>query len=300
MAKRDFFTRYLLIIRKVRRSRKSDFKEIAGYVFQQSELLDKPLELTIRTFQRDLNEIRSIFGIDIKCDRSTHQYYISDDFQEGYITRILESFDVFTSLTQVDNLSSQLIFEKRCTLGSEFIFDLLQAIKQKRVVTLVHQKYYDDESTIRDVEPYALKEFKHRWYLFARDLNDDTLKTFGLDRIQGINVSYTGFSGKDLPDPFLHFQNCYGIIRPMESEEEEVMFSTDPEQAKYLKSYPLHRSQAVQEENGDECIFKLKVFITYDFIRELMSMGDTIKVISPGSLRDALLAQARHMVKVYS
>jgi predicted DNA-binding transcriptional regulator YafY len=176
----------------------------------------------------------------------------------------------------------------------------LQAIKKKRVVTLVHQKYDDDESTVRDVEPYALKEFKHRWYLFARDLDDDTLKTFGLDRIQGIHVSHTGFPGKDMPDPFLHFQNCYGIIRPMESVEEEVIFSTDPEQANYLKSYPLHESQAVREENEDECIFTLKVFITYDFIRELMSMGDTIKVISPASLQDALLAQARNMVKAYS
>jgi predicted DNA-binding transcriptional regulator YafY len=299
MAKRDFFIRYLLVIRKLRSTHQADFGEISDYIFQQSVLLDSPIELNIRTFQRDLNEIRSIFGIDVKCDRRTRRYYISDDFQEGFITRMLEAIDVFTSLTQLDSISSQVIFEKGCTRGSEFIFDLLQAIKQKRIITIVHQKYSDEESTLREVEPYALKEFKDRWYLFARDLNDGTLKTFGLDRVQGLAATSGVYASENITEPMQYFKDCFGIIRPTEGKAEEILLSMKPEQAKYIKSYPLHESQEIIEDNVHECVLRLKVFVTYDLVQEIMSMGDMVKVIAPTSLKKELLAQARNIVKLY-
>jgi len=299
MAKRDFFLRYLLIIKKLRSSQRANFKEISDYIFQQSELIDAPIQLNIRTFQRDVVEIRSIFGIDIRCDRSSTQYYISDDFQEGFIVRILEAIDIFTTLTQLNNISSQVLFEKRCSIGSQYIYDLLQAIKKKRIVTLSHQKYYEVTSTVRDVEPYALKEFKNRWYLFAKDLDDSRLKTFGLDRVNGVFTTEKVFISNKLPDPTQYFQDCFGIIRPTDGEPKEVILSTDPEQAKYLKSFPLHESQRIIKDDDSECVIKLRIYITYDFVQELLSLGDTIKVIAPESLQKELLNYATNMVKMY-
>lgn len=299
MAKRDYFIRYLFIIRKLRKCESASFEEIADFVFQQSELLDSPIKLNIRTFQRDVREISTIFGIDIKCNRKTNRYAVLTDHLEYSAFRILEAFDIFSALTQMDHVDAYLLPEKRCALGTEFLFDLLTAIKHKQIVTFIYQKYDDSESSLREVEPLALKEFRNRWYLFANDMQDDSLKTFGLDRIRSVCVTGNNFSALHHPDPFLHYRDCFGIFRPAEGTAEEVVFVTTREQAMYLKSFPLHESQQVLDENDTECRFSLRVFITYDFIMELMAMGESVKVISPVSLRKELYRQAKELSSYY-
>jgi predicted DNA-binding transcriptional regulator YafY len=43
--------------------------------------------------------------------------------------------------------------------------------------------------TSRKVHPLALKESKDRWYLIAIDTKDKILKSFGLDRINYLDVA---------------------------------------------------------------------------------------------------------------
>ena len=56
-------------------------------------------------------------------------------------------------------------------------------------------------------------------------------------------------------------------------------------QAKYLHTLPLHHSQKVLERNDKYTIFSYFVSPTFDFKQELLSLGDTIEVLEPLSLR---------------
>ena len=60
MSKKQFIKRYSLIINKLRKNA-SSFEEIQKYLQQQSELDEEKYEISIRTFQREIKEVRIVF-----------------------------------------------------------------------------------------------------------------------------------------------------------------------------------------------------------------------------------------------
>ena len=55
-------------------------------------------------------------------------------------------------------------------------------------------------------------------------------------------------------------------------------------QGRYVKSLPLHASQQIILENEQELQVQLTLFVTHDFVMELLSFGDQVKVLKPKSL----------------
>jgi predicted DNA-binding transcriptional regulator YafY len=60
-------------------------------------------------------------------------------------------------------------FENRKAAGTENLHELLHAIQNNLQVTFQYQKYWDEKPTLKTVSPYALKEFRNRWYLVGED-----------------------------------------------------------------------------------------------------------------------------------
>jgi predicted DNA-binding transcriptional regulator YafY len=289
MAKQDYILRYLTIIRKLRKSGEATFSEIRQYLEQESEIQDRPFTLSSRTFQRDLQEIRTLFLIDIQFNFSSKVYYIADDQQTDLNNRMLESIDTLNSLKLAGDMSRYMIFEKRKARGTHHFYGLLHAIRNRIVINLVHQKYDDDEPTGRLAEPLALKESKGRWYLFAKDRNDKKFKTFGLDRILDFENTASRFdypAGLDVNEVFRH---CFGVINPGNEAPCEIILSFSNEQGKYIKSYPIHESQTILADTGGGLKIKLLMNITHDLVMELLSYGDSVEVIAPVSLRKTLV-----------
>jgi predicted DNA-binding transcriptional regulator YafY len=56
----------------------------------------------------------------------------------------------------------------------------------------------------------ALKESKDRWYLIAIDTKDKILKSFGLDRINYLDVAKNQFREKYKYNFREHFKNAFG------------------------------------------------------------------------------------------
>ena len=172
--------------------------------------------------------------------------------------------------------------------GTEHFYGLLHAVKNGIVICFDYQKFWDDKPSRRLVNPYALKEFKGRWYLLAKDLKDERLKTFGLDRMQNLELTKKKFIyPKDL-DVGQLFKNCFGIINPQETQIENIILSFDAEQGKYIKSFPLHESQKTITDNETELRISLDVYLTHDLLMEILSYGERVKVIAPNSLKQEL------------
>jgi predicted DNA-binding transcriptional regulator YafY len=283
MSKRDYIIRYLLVVKKLRNSGTATFNEINDYIRREFELMDAPRDISIRTFQRDLNEIRTIFNIDIKCNNS-NQYYIVEDENSVFNNRMMEAFDIINSLNTGQQLAHHMILEKRCPLGTEHLFGLLHAIRNLNIVRFTYQKFYEPDITLREVEPYALKEFKGRWYLLSKDKKDDHVKTFALDRIKELEITKKRYIYPQDLDPNDYFRNCFGVITSDDEDPAEIILSFKPLQGKYIKSFPLHESQRILEDNEEELRIALNLYVTHDFIMELLSYGENVKVIQPGSL----------------
>jgi predicted DNA-binding transcriptional regulator YafY len=298
MSKRESISRYNLIIKKLRKH-PSTFSEIAEFLAFESELQEYNFNVSKRTFQRDIEDIRSVYNIDIQYDFSRKVYYIDIEEQPEVNERILEAFDTFNALNISDRLSNFIHFEKRRPQGTENLYGLLHAIKNKVQISFLYQKFWEDEITLRITEPYALKEFKNRWYILANDLKDNQVKSFALDRLTELEITKNRFQFPKNFNVNEHYKYCFGIISPNGHKPEEVVLSFDPIQGKYIKTLPLHESQEILVDNQDELLIKLTLFVTHDFFMEILSFGENVKVIQPACLIDDVKTTCRKVLNLY-
>jgi predicted DNA-binding transcriptional regulator YafY len=292
MPKREYILRYTSIIKRLRKS-EATFEEISDYLQRESEFQGYEFTVSKRTFQRDLDDIRSLYEIDIQYNFSRKVYHIAEDNREEENNRMLEAFDLFNTLNKSEGFSDYIHFEKRKPQGTEHFYGLLHAIKNRFALQLTHHKFWEDKPTLRTVKPLGLKEFKGRWYLLAMDEKDSKIKTFGLDRILDFTITKQRFEKISAKEISSLFDNSFGIINPDNTKPEKIVLSFSSEEGKYIKTYPLHSSQKIISENEGETRIELYLHITYDFVMELLSYGSELEVIKPDSLR-------KEMCKTYS
>lgn len=287
MSKRESIARYNLIIKKLRKN-PATFNEIADYLSLESELQDYNFNISKRTFQRDAEDILSVYNIDIQYDFSRKVYFIDTEQQPEVNERILEAFDIFNALNITDRLSDYIHLEKRRPQGTQNLYGLLHAIKTQIQIIFSYQKYWENDLTTRTVEPYALKEFKNRWYLLARDAKDKKVKSFALDRVTELEFTKKKFQFENDYKVAQHYKYCFGIISPNDHKPQEVILSFKQIQGKYIKSLPLHETQEVLIDSEEELRIKLTLYLTHDFIMELLSLGENVKILQPTSLINEL------------
>jgi predicted DNA-binding transcriptional regulator YafY len=294
MSKRGYISRYLLILKQLKRKRYSTYEDLKAYIANQFEYLQMQddnllIGFSKRTLQRDLKEIRNVFGIDIEYSKSQKGYYISQNENENMnFQRMMEAFDIFNSLKFANDLTPLIHFEKRGPQGTENLYGLLHAIKNKHKIKFNYQKFWDEEISQRLVEPYALKEFKNRWYVIAKDSKDNKIKSFALDRLTNLEITNQTYQYPENYSIEQSYRYCFGITSPNDEEPQDIILSFDPFQGKYIKTLPLHDTQQVLVDNEIEMKIKLKLYLTHDFIMELLSFGDSMKVIEPKSLADQI------------
>ena len=88
-------------------------------------------------------------------------------------------------------------------------------------------------------------------------------------------------------------------MAPNDDAPQDIILSFDPFQGKYIKTLPLHESQQILIDNKDELQLKLNLYLTYDFIMELLSYGEKVKVLKPRSLANEIKAAHQKAVGQY-
>lgn len=305
MSKRGYISRYLLILKKLKVKPYSTYEELQAYIENQFDFLqmqDDTLNIGFskRTLQRDLKEIRNVFGIDIEYSKTNKGYYISQSETENMnFQRMIEAFDMFNSLNLAQDLTPFIHLEKRRPQGTENLYGLLHAIKNKLKIKFTYQKFWEEEVSQRLVEPYALKEFKNRWYILAKDSKDNNIKSFALDRLTNLEITTQHYQYPDNYSIEQNYRYCFGIISPNGSAPQDIILSFDPFQGKYIKTLPLHETQEVLVDNDQETRIKLKLCLTHDLLMELLSFGDNMKVIEPKKLSDEIKEAHKKAYKQY-
>ena len=305
MAKNEQMLRLLFIEEFLRRrkDRGATYPEIADYL--ETQFAEKGLELkfTERTFQRDKLAIADVFGIQISYSRKKNAHFIEEEELELSQESVFDQLLLVEAYRETKGKADVMFFEPRRARGLEHLNGLIHAITQKKVLSFTYQKFWENEKSSKVVMPYALKEFKNRWYLLAADYQAKNpsffLKTYGLDRISDLNISNTSFKRENI-DIEKAYKNSFGIISTLGKETQEILLKFDREQANYVKALPLHHSQTVIAENETETIFRVSLMPTYDFQREILSYGKRVQVLAPESFIQELKAEVEIMLKNFS
>ena len=302
--KKDFYlTRYALIIKRLESS-PATYAQLEEYLLGSFEFQDAKITgYSIRTLQRDIKEIASLFNLNIhNKKKGDNRYYIESrpvmEIDE-YNQKLLESFQISNALNLHPDFSSFVFFETRKPTGLEHFYDLFFAIRNKRVVTFEHFSYQTRLMTSRKVQPLALKESKNRWYLIAVDTKDKALKSFGLGRINYLEVSNGKFREKYNLNFKEYFQNAFGVMNLAQQKPERIVLKCSRHQGEYIRSFPLHTSQKSFRETPQHIWFEFFLHPTYDFMQEVLSFGQEAVILEPACLSEQVTAHLKNALKNY-
>lgn len=294
MAKIDSIKRQMFIVDFLRKQPAS-FEEINAYLQNKETQEDFYLSISQRTFQRDRNEIESVWGIEIKFNKRENYYEIVNEEVDNF-DRIMEAFDTVSVLNQSKRLGSYIYLEKRKSKGTEFFTGIVYAIKNNFSIRFQHHSYWKETISERHVMPIAIKEVQSRFYLVSWDLDKNKLRNFGLDRITDFVVTNKKNSSPKI-NVEEYYQHSFGI--KCHDAPVKIVLEFENDQKEYVKSLPFHSSQKITKENESTFILELFMYPTDDFIMEIMRCGSTCEVKAPSFLRDELIKEIKKIQKKY-
>ena len=294
MAKQDVIKRQFLIVEFLR-NKPASFKQISNFLLNKQYELDYDLAISQRTFQRDCNEIESLWGVEIAFNKRENHYEIVNNENDLHFDRIMEAFDTVAVLQKSKTVSNYLYLEKRKSKGTEYFNGILHAIQNQLVVTFQLNSYWQAASFRRCV-PKAIKESQNRYYLIAYDLDKNDFRNYGLDRISNFVITSEKQKTPEI-NVEAFYQHAFGIQCYNDPVEIILEFANDQKQ--YIQSLPLHASQKIIKENNETFTVALFMHPTNDFVMEIMRYGAICEVIEPPFLRDRIKDEVKHLQEKY-
>lgn len=196
-----------------------------------------------------------------------------------------------------------IYFEKNDSLtGLHYITPLYEAISAEKPVLMTYHSFKSPRENSFIFSPYVLKEFRNRWFVFGRKAGKTGVLNLPLDRIQSIDPAPKDaeFTPIGKFNPETYFNDLIGVTKDRTMKPQKVRFWAEAWQVPYIKTKPLHKSQMVVEidEEGNG-IFQIEVILNYELEKDLLGFGESIKVLSPKSLRDSIAGRLRAAAKNY-
>ena len=287
--------RYILIIQKLSGKKKYvPVTEMLSYLNRQMEIRGYEVGLSIRTLQRDILDIESMFEVEIK-NRRGEGYFIAEQTINPDIRydELLLNFDLLTSLNNSPENSGFIIPEHHRPKNIDCITALIHAIKNDYTVCFDYKLIRRNSVISKTVNPHFLKESLGLWYLVTID-DVGNLRTYAVDRINNLVTLPIKFKRNQYICPDNLFQNSYGIWDDSDIPIDEVELTYSPLDGYFLKTTPLHSSQEILVDNDEEFRIKLKIRITNDFVMALLARSSSMTVIKPQSLRHRINEIYKH------
>ena len=299
----DKIRRYVWLLDTIYRAgeRGITFDEI-NEKWQRYDLLSEGRTYPKRTFEQHKEEIQETFNVEICCDRKTNRYFISDreELRNQSLTLrwLINTFNLHNIIGQSKSLKDRIGLGD-IPAGQDHLIDIIDLMNNSCTFDMEYQKFYADEKKpYRNMEPYGVHIFQRRWYVLARNPENDTLHTYALDRIISLKKNSITFK---MPKDFSisdFFRNCFGIIKDA-TPKQHIVLKANAFQAKYLKTLPLHETQQVVSEDDAFSVFSYDLCPTYDFKQKILSYMCNVEIIEPQSFRNEIIEEIEAMRELY-
>ena len=302
MAK-NYFKSYIWLLETLQTRGRLTLKEIKD-LWMRTTINDDKKELATRTFANHVAAIADIFGIDIVCDRTNNTYSIENtEDMDGTGTRswMLDALSLNSLLNESAGMKDRIFFEN-VPSSHQFLTTIIQAIRDNRKLKVRYQGYRMDEERTFELEPYFIREFKRRWYLYGHKDYDKDCKPhmYALDRMLEVEILPDSFKVPDGLDAKAWFQSLYGVRKYDDMKSQQVLLKVYGKQVRYFRSLPLHSSQEEIETHRDHSIFAYNLAPDYDFKQDVLSFGDTVEVLEPVGFRESIAEIVHKMTNNYT
>lgn len=179
--------------------------------------------------------------------------------------------------------------------GLEFLSPLYDSIIKHEPIKVHYHSFRSEKDVRFRISPYLLKEYNNRWFLLGYVEKHQTIQTLALDRILKVEIDPQGaYVPNTFFDPDTYLDEMVGVTRDLSSEKEVVTLWIDAEQAPYVLTKPIHRSQQLVTTAEDgSIIVSLQLIVNLELQRVILGYGSHIEVIAPRYLRQHI---ARHIL----
>ena len=298
MAK-DSFKRYIWILDTIQRYGRITLKELKAK-WERSSVNDEGKPLADRTFANYKANIEQIFDIEIKCDRTTNEYFIdNEDDLNGNSIRdwMLNSLSLRNLLNESAGLHDRIVLED-VPSSHRYLTLILDAMRDNRKLVLTYKGYSMDDYKDMTVHPYSVRLFKRRWYLIGYSEYSKGMRIYMLDRAADARMLGESF---DMPEEFdaeAFFEEFHGV-HLSKSEKVCVKVKFLSSKRDLVRTIPLHSTQKEIETTSSYSVFEYYLRPNFDFKQEILSYMNSAEVLEPVTLRRELASVLLDMYKLY-
>ena len=297
----EIFKQYIWLADIIHRMKRLTLNEINERWMQTDMSGGLPMSRT--TFNRHRLAIEEMFDLCIGCKESGRKsyYYIENiDVQEKNNLQhwMLDALSIGNLLMDNISLKDRIVLEK-IPAGKHFLNPIIGAMKQNQKLVLTYRKFGQEEPYTITVEPYAIKVFKQRWYLLAKNYKRSLPTIYAMDRMLNVQETDELF---EFPEDFSterFFKDFYGVLCHADEEVERIVIRAYPPLTHYLRTLPLHHSQKELQSTPEYADFEFYLHPTFDFLQELFAQTHEVEVLEPLRLRNSMKEYLLKALKRY-
>lgn len=165
--------------------------------------------------------------------------------------------------------------------AGDLIDEVLSALLYQNPAVARYARLRGPVRTYR-LRPLTLATYRQSLYIFAIDEDEDRIKTFALDRFRSFRRRRKEHF--DYPvdfDPRVMLGECFGITG---GPVEDVVLYFGQREAPYIKERIWHQSQQVESTDDGGVLLRIRVGISTELVRWVLSFGPEVRVVAPDSL----------------
>ncbi len=294
------FNRYIWLLNTLLQQRRLTFEDISNR-WKDSCLGDgKPLAL--RTFHVHREAIAELFGVEVKCDTSTYEYYLAspDELRSDHTRQwLLNSFTISNMIEAGRNMKDRILFEN-IPHGTEYIQTVIEAMQRGKKLRINYQPFNGQRASYH-LQPYAMKVYNQRWYILGYLKEPDGIRNIALDRTLDMELTDDDFTVPDNFDAEEYYAHTVGIFVNEKLKPQKVVLRVYDKQVEYIRSLPIHSSQKeIKTIPVEYCDFEYWLCLTPELTTKILAMGDKVEVIAPDTLRKEITVRLSKSISRYN
>jgi predicted DNA-binding transcriptional regulator YafY len=295
------------------------------------------LEISLATFKRDLEYLRSRMNANIVFSRSLGGYVFEDGnqagekielpglwFSEEEATALVITQTLLAGIDKGGILSAHLeplqniidgilggsettakelrkrlkVFGMSTRKSSVQCFEVVgNALLKRKRLLITYYAKGSNETTEREVSPQRLIFYRDNWYLDAYCHLRKGLRSFSLDGIQTAETQNT--KADEVAEKVLneHFGESYGIFSGKATQTAKLKFT--PESARWVSMEQWHKHQKSGFDKDGNYILEFDYNNDTELVMDILKHGCGVEVLQPKSLRNKVAQELKKAAGMY-
>jgi len=191
----------------------------------------------------------------------------------------------------------KIVSQWQRNLQPNFFINISQALLNRTQINIQYWKWSTNHTSQRTISPQRMVYYRNNWYLDAWCHNSQAIRTFSIDAIREVENTLTPAHEINVQQLNYHVEQGYGIFSGEAKYTATLKFSGQI--AQRVSNENWHPKQTSEWSDNNEYILTIPYSQPHELVRDIMSYGSNVEVISPTSLRELIKQEMKKTLEKY-